>query len=41
MDSKKQSQKPAKTLPVKTLPIMPLNEYDMSSVSGGGQVSAI
>jgi len=41
MDSKKQSQKPAKKEPVKTLPIMPLNEQDMSSLSGGGQVTAI
>jgi len=41
MKTKQQSQKPAKTLPVRTLPVMPLNEHDMSSVSGGGQISAI
>jgi len=38
MDTKKQSQKPAKTLPVTQLPIVTLTEKDMSSVNGGGYV---
>jgi bacteriocin-like protein len=37
MDTKKQSQKPAKTLPVTQLPIVTLTEKDMSSVNGGTQ----
>jgi bacteriocin-like protein len=36
MDTKKQSQKPAKTLPLTQLPIVTLTEKDMSSVNGGG-----
>jgi bacteriocin-like protein len=36
MDTKKQSQKPAKTLPMTKLPIVTLSEKDMSSVTGGG-----
>jgi hypothetical protein len=35
MKIKKQSKKPAKKEPVKSLPVVPLNEHDMSSVSGG------
>jgi bacteriocin-like protein len=35
MDTKKQSQKPAKTLPLAQLPIVTLTEKDMSSVNGG------
>jgi bacteriocin-like protein len=38
MDTKKQSQKPAKTLPVTQLPIVTLTDKDMSSVNGGGYV---
>jgi bacteriocin-like protein len=38
MDTKKQSQKPAKTLPVTQLPIVTLTEKDMSSVNGGGYI---
>jgi hypothetical protein len=35
MEIKKQSKKPAKKEPMQTLPVVPLNEHDMSSVSGG------
>jgi hypothetical protein len=37
MDTKKQSQKPAKTLPVTQLPIVTLTDKDMSSLNGGTQ----
>jgi len=37
MDTKKQDQKQAKTLPVTQLPIVTLTEKDMSSVNGGTQ----
>ena len=36
MDTKKQDQKQAKTLPLKNLPIVTMTEKDMSSVNGGG-----
>ncbi len=36
MDTKKQDQKPAKTLPLTQLPIVTLTDKDMSSVNGGG-----
>jgi hypothetical protein len=35
MEIKKQPKKSAKTLPLKNLPVVPLNEFDMFSVSGG------
>ena len=35
MDTKKQSQKPPKTLPLAQLAIVTLTEKDMSSVNGG------
>ncbi|MEG4048422.1 hypothetical protein [Microcoleus sp. Pol17_C1] len=35
MDTKKQHQKQAKTLPLTQLPIVALTEKDMSSVNGG------
>jgi hypothetical protein len=41
METKQQSQKPAKKEPVKTLPVVPLSEDDMSSVSGGGGISSL
>jgi bacteriocin-like protein len=37
MDTKKQDQKPAKTLPLTKLPIVTLTDKDMSSVNGGTQ----
>ena len=36
MNTKKQDQKQAKTLPLTNLPIVTLTEKDMSSVNGGG-----
>jgi len=36
MDTKKQDQKLAKTLPLTQLPIVTLTDKDMSSVNGGG-----
>jgi bacteriocin-like protein len=36
MDTKKQSQKQPKTLPLAKLSIVTLTEKDMSSVNGGG-----
>ncbi|MEG4493274.1 hypothetical protein [Microcoleus sp. D3_18_C4] len=36
MNTKKQSQKQGKTLPLTNLPIVTLTEKDMSSVNGGG-----
>jgi hypothetical protein len=36
METKKQSKKQAKTLPLTTLPLVKLDEKDMSSASGGG-----
>jgi len=36
MDTNKQSQKQAKTLPLTQLPIVTLTAKDMSSVNGGG-----
>jgi hypothetical protein len=38
MENKNQSKKPAKTLPLTNLPVVKLDEKDMSSVSGGGQM---
>ncbi len=38
MDTKKQDQKQAKTLPLVKLSIVTLTEKDMSSVNGGGTV---
>ncbi len=35
MDTKKQDQKPAKTLPLTQLPIVTLTDKDMSSINGG------
>jgi bacteriocin-like protein len=40
MDRKKQSQKPAKTLPLAKLSIVTLTDKDMSSVNGGGTIWA-
>jgi bacteriocin-like protein len=39
MDTKKQDQKQAKTLPLTKLLIVTLTEKDMSSVNGGGTQS--
>ncbi len=36
MDTKKQDQKQAKTLPLVKLPIVTLTDKDLSSVNGGG-----
>jgi hypothetical protein len=41
MENKKQSKQQAKTLPLTTLPLVKLDEHDMSSVSGGGQLSQL
>lgn len=35
METKKQVKKQTKTQPLTALPVMPLNEKDMSKVSGG------
>jgi len=37
MDTKKQDQKLAKTLPLTQLPIVTLTDKDMSSINGGTQ----
>jgi hypothetical protein len=39
MDTKKQDQKPAKTLPLVKLQIVTLTPKDMSCVNGGGGYS--
>ena len=41
MDTKKQSHKQPKTLPLGQLAIVTLTEKDMSSVNGGAQINAI
>ena len=41
MTTKKQPKKEVKTQLQTTLPVMPLNDLDMSKVSGGGRVSAL